>query len=278
MREPVSLGYLLARASDTLADTEAVPVAIRQELLREFCQTGTISVEVVESQVAPLQTHAGERELLRRLPECFAWLNALPQDQQAAVRAVLAEITAGQSWDLERFGGEGGASTGFVETTAELETYADHVAGSVGEFWTRIGFLSLGSRFADPAAESRLIAAGRSLGRGLQLVNILRDLGGDIAQGRCYLPREETGGATDEATLWKVSTLWRDRCRTSLQPGWDYVKTLRRGRARIATALPLILAEKTVAALEAAGPVALRERVKVSRATVWRALARAAVS
>ncbi len=248
----------------------------RQALLREFREAGTVSMSRIETEFVPLQSHAGERELLRRLPECFSWLGELPEGQQAAVRSVLDEITTGQSWDLERFGGENGPVG--VETVVELETYADRVAGSVGEFWTRIGFLTLGGRFADPAAETRLIVAGRSLGRGLQLVNILRDVGADIASGRCYLPVEETQGALDDDNLWRVATHWRERCRASLRPGWDYVRTLSRGRVRIATALPLILAEKTVSALETAGPRCLRERVKVSRGEVWRALARAALA
>ena len=36
MREPIGLAYLLARASDTIADTELVPSSRRLELLRAY--------------------------------------------------------------------------------------------------------------------------------------------------------------------------------------------------------------------------------------------------
>ena len=36
MREPVSLAYLLARASDTLADTEGLDAELRHEMLLGF--------------------------------------------------------------------------------------------------------------------------------------------------------------------------------------------------------------------------------------------------
>ena len=36
MREPVSLAYLLARASDTLADTEGLDAELRRDMLQGF--------------------------------------------------------------------------------------------------------------------------------------------------------------------------------------------------------------------------------------------------
>ena len=35
-----------------------------------------------------------------------------------------------------------------------------------------------------------MLALGRRFGQGLQMVNILRDLPDDLAQGRCYLPAD----------------------------------------------------------------------------------------
>jgi farnesyl-diphosphate farnesyltransferase len=222
--------------------------------------------------------------LLRRLPECWDWLGALGEPHRRAVREVLAEITAGQDWDLERFGEAGRESPACCRTAAELDAYTYRVAGCVGEFWTRVGLMSLGGRFAPAEAEAELLVSGRSLGQGLQLVNILRDLGADLEAGRCYLPEEELIAAgwregRREAALAAVAAAWRTRCREALRPGWSYVARLRRGRARVATALPLILAEKTLDALEAAGAEAtLRRRVKVTRGAVWVALARALVA
>jgi phytoene synthase len=61
---------------------------------------------------------------------------------------------------------------------AAFDLYCRRVAGSVGAMSVRI--------FGAPDAE----AFGLSLGRTLQIVNVLRDLDEDAARGRVYLPRD----------------------------------------------------------------------------------------
>ena len=63
---------------------------------------------------------------------------------------------------------------------AELDLYCDRVASAVG----RLSVRAFGAM--DPAADR--VAA--SLGRALQLTNILRDISEDAERGRVYLPRE----------------------------------------------------------------------------------------
>jgi phytoene synthase len=63
---------------------------------------------------------------------------------------------------------------------ATLDLYCDRVAASVG----RLSVRAFGD--ASPAADR----VAHSLGRALQLANILRDLEEDAARGRLYLPRE----------------------------------------------------------------------------------------
>ncbi|MCB1229747.1 MAG: squalene/phytoene synthase family protein [Verrucomicrobiae bacterium] len=290
MREPVSLGYLLARASDTIADTEVAPIMVRRDCLARFRESlpetrpdfPEFYAEVIR-EFSPRQSHEGERELLQRLPDLFGWLTGMDSQNRAAVIDVLREITIGQAWDLERFGeAEEATPVACCETAEELETYAYRVAGCVGAFWTRVGFLNLGDRFAEPALAEVMTGDGIAMGKGLQLVNILRDTGEDLRQGRCYLPRAElkAAGWDDEsslpsnAILLAVAETWRHRCREWLSQGWQYVAALRRGRVRFATALPLILAEATLDGIEAAGERALTEKIKVSRSEVRKAMFR----
>jgi phytoene synthase len=63
---------------------------------------------------------------------------------------------------------------------ATLDLYCDRVACAVGRLSVRI--------FGEPTANGIAVAA--SLGRALQLTNILRDLREDAALGRIYLPDE----------------------------------------------------------------------------------------
>jgi presqualene diphosphate synthase len=61
-----------------------------------------------------------------------------------------------------------------------LDLYCDRVASAVGRLSVRI--------FGDDSPDADSVAS--SLGRALQLTNILRDLEEDAARGRLYLPRE----------------------------------------------------------------------------------------
>jgi presqualene diphosphate synthase len=63
---------------------------------------------------------------------------------------------------------------------AELDLYCARVASAVGHLSVRA--------FGDDSPAADRVAA--SLGRALQLTNILRDLAEDAARGRLYLPRE----------------------------------------------------------------------------------------
>jgi len=68
------------------------------------------------------------------------------------------------------------------ETFAELERYCRCVAGSIGRL--SLGVFDCSDReLGAPLADD--------LGVGLQIGNILRDVGEDLANGRVYLPRED---------------------------------------------------------------------------------------
>jgi 15-cis-phytoene synthase len=82
---------------------------------------------------------------------------------------------------------------------ASLSAYCEGVASSVGELCTHVfGVVAPGS-----AARERAIVCARTLGVAMQLTNILRDVGEDAANGRCYLPEDalHRAGVTREQVL-----------------------------------------------------------------------------
>ncbi len=100
---------------------------------------------------------------------------------------VLRVIISGQELDLRRFAGASPENIVALKDDAELDDYTYRVAGCVGEFWTKMCRAHL---FPGAAMdEAMLLANGVRFGKGLQLVNILRDLPVmDLRNGRCYLP------------------------------------------------------------------------------------------
>ena len=83
-------------------------------------------------------------------------------------------------------------------------------------------------------------------------------------------------GAFDEPTLLlREMRFWQATCRGWIGEGWNYLEKVRHHRVRFATALPLIIGERTLARLEAEGEKALSKRIKIDRKEVkqilWKA-------
>ncbi|MBI5241051.1 MAG: squalene/phytoene synthase family protein [Elusimicrobia bacterium] len=266
LREPVSLAYLLARASDTVADTQAVARARRLELLRSMKEGDFRPV----SELAEGQSLPAERLLLESLDACAAVLQALPSADRDLVRSLLGTIVSGQIEDLERFPGESPAELAALPDDAALDRYAYLVAGCVGEFWTRMCAAHLPAFQALDQAE--MLRLGARLGKGLQLVNILRDLAADLRLGRCYLPVREPRRFLDPARfpeLRQTYGRWLDEAVGHLDAGWEYVRRLPPGlwRVRLACVWPIWIGLATVALLRRANPLDPARRAMVPQ---WR--------
>ena len=284
LRDAIALGYLLARATDTLADTEALPASERLGLLaavgRAFDGLGPLPAGL--PQFAAAQAHAGERRLLEVLGECVAALDRLAPADQADVRTVLSHIVRGQSLDLERFGDARNVHA--LPDAVALHEYTYLVAGCVGEFWTDLCWRHVADYAIRDRTEMRQL--GRSFGCALQLVNIVRDAGDDLRAGRCYFPADELEAAGLAPTdilarpdpFMLVWNRWQDTAEAELTSGITYALSVNPRRIRAAVAIPAVLGQRTLLRLRRAGVNALSTRVKVPRAEVRALLFRLALS
>lgn len=256
MRGDASLGYLLARAADTIADTSSRPVGQCTALLRSAASSlGRDEIEgYVADEWVPAQRDPAERELLSHLPELWRRFAQRPDRAKHRLVRVMSHILHGQIFDLERF--TDGADP---LSDDELERYTFLVAGSVGEFWTDLCADELRNFSVDPADEMR--ARARRYGQALQLVNILRDRRMDAAIGRVYVRDGDV-------------PRWRAKAREWLTESVPYCAALRSGRLRYATLLPALLGWRTLA-LDASSDSSLITPVKVPRSDVRRWMLRA---
>jgi farnesyl-diphosphate farnesyltransferase len=275
IQAPIGLAYLLARASDTIADTAEAPESVRLGHLAAFGKMirdgATDTLRDLQREIQP--PDPGERELIARLDRCLAWLASLPESDRREIAAVMEKIIRGQTLDLQRF--PKGDRVLALQTAAELDEYTYLVAGCVGEFWTRVCLAHL-PRYAR-VAESELLRIGVNYGKGLQLVNILRDIPADRRAGRCYLPEDELRGAnsTPEKPSREVFHRWLDRAAEHLEDGRCYIAALRPARLRAGCFLPWYLGVETLRLLGERPPMDSEEKIKVPRATVRAALLRA---
>ena len=282
VRHPIGIAYLLARTSDTIADTKLVDPAAREASLRQLAQaiqSGRIEPNAI-AFFPPRQTQTKEQELLDHICESVNLLQTVGQEERRLIQDVLQTIISGQSLDLQRFQNASDQNVICLKSDAELDDYTYRVAGCVGEFWTRICFQTLS---ANPSPPPELLCAGVRFGKGLQLLNILRDLSDDLRQGRCYLPQDallQSGlspkdlaiPSTDE-TRQKMATPFQryaQKANQLLMDGWEYTNQLPRRwvRVRLACAWPVLIGLKTLKALPLDDPLNSSRRAKISRQAV----------
>ena len=283
VRPQIGLAYLLARTTDTIADTEIQPVAQRLAALQKLRERilGQNSTPLDFGEFARHQGLVSEKLLLEKAEDSLAALQTLSPEDLKLVREVLATITGGQELDLRRFGNLGstesrpaGQKIIALETDAELDDYTYRVAGCVGGFWTKICRAHLFPKAR--LDENQFIADGIRFGKGLQLVNILRDLPADLKKGRCYLPMEKLEPAglfpevllspTKEKQFLPLFHGYLDEAEAHLAAGWRYTNVLPfpQMRVRLACAWPILIGAKTIEKLRAADVMDLRRHVKIS--------------
>ena len=280
VRTPIGLAYLLARTTDTIADTELVAPDQRLEALQALRER-ILGRRQERLDFGALARHQGSRAegvLLERCEESLALLDGLSAADARVIREVLSTITSGQELDLRRFASASAESLVALRTDEELDDYTYRVAGCVGEFWTRICRAHLFPRA--PLDDAFLLTNGVRFGKGLQLVNILRDLAVDLRNGRCYLPADRLAGAglkpedllqpAHEPRLRPLYDSYLERADAHLLAGWAYTNSLPRRsvRVRLACAWPILIGRETLNRLRLGNALDPAQRIKISRRQV----------
>ncbi|HEY5035808.1 MAG TPA: phytoene/squalene synthase family protein, partial [Chthoniobacterales bacterium] len=150
-RHDITVFYAFCRLIDDIADATDISVEEKATQLTRWRQA-LVQPTTDESSVAPQV-----RELLMKYP---------------ITTAMMEEIIDGVEMDL---------TVSHYETFAELREYCYRVASAVGLVSIEI--------FGYRNAACREYAI--SLGLGLQITNILRDVAKDLSNGRIYLPQED---------------------------------------------------------------------------------------
>ena len=152
-REAMYAIYAFCREVDDIAD-DPLPLLEKRRLLKEWRQEIDRAVDGRPSSLTG-----------RALAEVITKYGLLKQD--------LLDLIDGMEMDADESATHGPD----MET---LDRYCDRVASAVGRLSVRV--------FGDSGEAAQRVAT--SLGRALQLTNILRDIAEDADRGRLYLPSE----------------------------------------------------------------------------------------
>jgi farnesyl-diphosphate farnesyltransferase len=263
IRLTIALAYLLARASDTISDTNGMAPRSRVEFLTQFLKQICEINSAKALGVAPFlekQAEGPEKTLLQNIDRILLSLRLIAPQHRELVAEVLSQIIHGQTLDIERFEMRAGIQK--LPDDSSLVEYTYLVAGSVGEFWTKVCLLEW-RHYSDRSA-SKLLELGREFGQGLQLINILRDFPSDLRQGRCYLPIGDLEEVVADSNLARAEwERWRQRALVYLSSGWEYINVIRPPLVRFACAVPLFIGVHTLDLL--GREPRLRPGVKITR-------------
>ncbi|MDH5692036.1 MAG: squalene/phytoene synthase family protein [Gammaproteobacteria bacterium] len=283
IRDPVAVAYLLARAADTIADSNVVDENKKKQLLLDFQRL--IEADISEpnnwpefnDQLLGQHQHEQEARLLSLLSQLFVLLNQ--QAQRLEIVNVVKTLVDGMLFDMERFSNTTAGTITALESREELDRYTYLIAGCVGEFWTNI----CGKEDLSDTDLSSQIDRGIALGKALQLTNILRDLPRDIKIGRCYIPRDvlsENGISVQELTaidnsenVMPVVHQLIDQACAKYKQGIQYCLTIPRSsfRYRLAALWPLLIGLKTLKKIaDVTNYLDPDKVVKISRNAVYR--------
>lgn len=221
LRSPLSLGYLIARAADSVADEDSLMLSEKKRFLESLRRALSWDGEMLSAPVAPRVDRA--EALLAALPRLLGELSRHPDAPELV--QMLDAILRGMLFDLERFPSADPLSP------EELSGYCALVAGSVGRAWCLL--VAKRGRRSLTCDPSVVLASAEAYGRGLQMINILRDGEEDRARGRFYLPEENVSDAVG---------LTRDL----LAEGGRFLGSLRPGRILWASSLPLEISLATL--------------------------------
>ena len=281
IRGQVGLLYLLARVADTIADTKTGSADHLIKTLDEYDSVaqGTSNELPEMESIAALQEHDGERRLLGNVGGVISALEKYSEDDQKLIRKCLGIIIGGQTLDLQRFGPANDlGSISALQHPDELDDYAYRVAGSVGEFWTR---MSLAHLFKlDSEKEKEIFEKGVRFGKSLQMINILRDIPADLELGRCYIPRKSLGehGLTprdllDKSNMDSFRLLYDeylDLTSQYLDSAVQYIEMIPHSQFRLrgSCMLPVIIGKRTVSLLRERNVLDRKDIIKIKRSEI----------
>ena len=286
VRAQIGLAYLFARAADTIADTGELDDQVRlqclQELKRQLRKDNPewSHIQKIQAQVIAKQSNPDERRLLEKLDRCFRLYLGFNYSDRAHLAQVVSILIGGMEFDLQQFPKINEKGVRALPAVQDFEYYTYAVAGCVGEFWTKMICAHIpGMRRWDQA---RMIPLGIRYGKGLQMVNILRDLPQDLQQGRCYIPDSllkqvnlSPEQLLDPSLSQVLRPLFRQliqEARDHLDQGWRYTMAIPRleVRLRLACMWPLLIGIRTLQALSTSQHVLrLDQSVKIARRDVY---------
>ncbi len=231
LRTAVGSAYLCMRAIDEIEDHEQLEPKVKQQLLlstSELLKTN-FDKDVYQRLLQPYENILPEVTL--RLGD---WLSICPDNIIDKIKESTSIMAAGMAKWVEK--------DWIVNTKEDLDEYTFYVAGLVGVMLSEIWELYDGTKTDTD------LAIG--YGRGLQIVNMLRNQEEDADRGVHFIP-----DGWDRNDMFEYAT-------TNLNKGDEYIKSIETKNILLFCKIPLTLAKRTLKTLKSGQEKMTRNEVE----------------
>jgi len=276
LETPVAIAYLLCRIADTVEDSEKLQVKSKRRMLNLFIrifQPGKTNLADFEKAIATFPNETADDELVLNIHRVMDVFFTFPKKAQENIGFWVVEMSRGMSKFAQATGLKKFA---FLRSMKDLDEYMYYVAGTVGYLLTAL--FSSYSHKITPPLQKRMTKLAESFGKGLQLVNIIRDMTTDLRRGQSYIPEELLlKYQLDRKTIFEKKNAAQaeklfneliDRAVTHLDQALDYILLIPKEEKgiRLFCMLPVFWAMRTLQKIQENTLALLgNEKVKVSR-------------
>ncbi len=275
---PVTVAYLLCRIADTVEDESSLSKEEKQEYLALYAAmfTDPDLLDEFARGVAHIPEHNQDVVLMKNLHRVMAVFNSFTPEVQRLIGIWVVEMVMG----MKKFAQANGKGRfQFLKSMKDLDEYTYYVAGTVGHLLTAL--FAHFSKTITPAVVQRLEKFSSSFGKGLQLVNIIRDINADLKRGQSYIPdeilrkynltRRSIYAAKNREQAEQMFNELIEIAISHLDHALAYVLTIPKEEARIRLfcLLPMFWAMQTLKIIQQNTVALLRiDSIKISRRTI----------
>lgn len=277
---PVTVAYLLCRIADTVEDEPTITKSQKEYILDLYIKIFQGKDEKVYSkflkETKAITYDSPDVFLMHNFEKVYNVLNSFESEVKKLIGIWVIEMALGmkkyaQSMKKSKFR--------FLKSMKELDEYMYYVAGTVGQLLTSL-FAHFSQKITPPI-KRRLESFAESFGKGLQLVNIIRDMTTDLRRGQSYIPDEilvkynltrqsifETGNRE------QAQRMFNELIETAVEhmdKAISYIVTIPREEARIRLfcLLPVFWAMRTLQKIQQNTLLLLHhDKIKISRWTI----------
>ncbi len=281
LRLQVTVAYLLCRIADTVEDSPALELEDKKRLLQLYAlifkgeQKERAFREFMQGlKKLPDQTH--DEQLAHNLPLVLDVFFTFSPSMQTFIARWVAEMSLG----MRKYAQAGQTRTySFLKSMKELDEYTYYVAGTVGYLLTEL--FSYYSNKITPTLKNKLEQLAESFGKGLQLVNIIRDMATDLRRGQSYIPDEllqkyrlTRESIFEKENADKAQALFNELIFTAvrhLDRAFDYIQLIPKKETgiRLFCSLPVFWALRTLELIQRNTLALLNpEKVKIPRRVI----------